>query len=40
MMAAAGRLDVGEKRLFALAAAKMSISAAEVEQLIDETLEQ
>lgn len=40
MMAADGRLDEGEKRLFALAAAKMSISAAEVEQLIDETLEQ
>ena len=38
IMAADGRLDEGEKRLFALAAAKMSISAADVERLIDETL--
>lgn len=38
MMAADGRLDESEKRLFALAAAKMSISAADVERLIDETL--
>ncbi|MDE0865624.1 MAG: TerB family tellurite resistance protein [Rubripirellula sp.] len=40
MMAADGRLDEREKRLFALAAAKMSISAATVERLIDETLNQ
>lgn len=40
MMAADGRLEEGEKRLFALAAAKMSMSSADVEQLIDETLEQ
>jgi uncharacterized tellurite resistance protein B-like protein len=39
MMAADARLQEGEKRLFALAAAKMSISASEVERLIDETLE-
>lgn len=39
MMAADGHLDEGEKRLFALAAAKMSISAANVERLIDETLD-
>lgn len=39
MMAADGKLAEGEKRLFALIAAKASISAAEVEQLIDETLE-
>ena len=38
MMAADGHLDESEKRLFALAAAKMSISAADVERLIDETL--
>ncbi len=40
MMAADGRLEEAEKRLFALAAAKMSMSSAEVESLIDETLEQ
>ena len=40
IMAADGRLDEGEKRLFALAAAKMSISASDVERLIDETLKQ
>ena len=40
MMAADGRLEEGEKRLFALAAAKMSMSAEDVEKLIDETLEQ
>ena len=40
MMAADGRLEEGEKRLFALAAAKMSMSTADVERLIDETLEQ
>ena len=39
MMAADGHLDEGEKRLFALAAAKMSISASDVERLIDETLD-
>lgn len=39
MMAADGSLDEGEKRLFALAAAKMSMSAADVERLIDTTLE-
>ena len=38
MMAADGRLEESEKRLFALAAAKMSMTAAFVEQLIDETL--
>ncbi|QDT06424.1 Dna-J like membrane chaperone protein [Rubripirellula lacrimiformis] len=38
MMAADGHLDESEKRLFALAAAKMSISAAEVQQLVNETL--
>jgi uncharacterized tellurite resistance protein B-like protein len=37
MMAADGHLDESEKRLFALAAARMSISAADVERLIDET---
>lgn len=40
IMAADGRLDEGEKRLFALAAAKMSIAASDVERLIDETLTQ
>ena len=39
MMAADGVLDEGEKRLFALAAAKMSMSVSDVERLIDETLE-
>lgn len=39
MMAADGRLEESEKRLFALAAAKMYMTAAEVEKLIDETLE-
>ena len=38
VMAADGRLEEGEKRLFALAAAKMSMSTAEVERLIDQTL--
>ncbi len=37
MMAADGHLDETEKRLFAMAAARMSISASEVERLIDET---
>ena len=40
VMAADGHLDESEKRLFALAAAKMSISAADIERLIDETLNQ
>jgi uncharacterized tellurite resistance protein B-like protein len=40
MMAADGKLEEGEKRLFALAAAKMSISSAEVDRLIDEVMEQ
>ena len=39
MMAADGVLEEGEKRLFALAAAKMSMSPSDVERLIDETLE-
>lgn len=39
VMAADGRLDEGEKRLFALAAAKMSMSPQDVERLIDRTLE-
>lgn len=39
MMAADGHLDEGEKRLFALAAAKMSMSVADVDRLIDETVE-
>lgn len=38
MMAADGRLDEGEKRLFALAAAKMAMSPADVERLIDVSL--
>ncbi|MGI9473973.1 MAG: TerB family tellurite resistance protein [Rubripirellula sp.] len=38
MMAADGHLDESEKRLFALAAAKMSISASDVERLINEAL--
>ncbi len=38
MMAADGRLDEGEKRLFALAAAKMEIGNEEVDRLINETL--
>lgn len=38
MMAADGILDEGEKRLFALAAAKMSIDTPEIEKLIDSAL--
>lgn len=38
MMAADGRLDESEKRLFALAAAMMSMSSADVDQIIDSTL--
>ena len=39
MMAADGRLEENEKRLFALAAVKMSMTAADVEKLIDEAME-
>ena len=39
MMAADGHLDESEKRLFALAAARMSISASDVERLIDESVD-
>ncbi len=38
MMAADGRLDESEKRLFALAAAMMSMTAADVDEIIDATL--
>ena len=38
MMAADGRLDESEKRLFALAAVKMNLSKDELDQLIDDTL--
>ena len=38
MMAADGVLAEGEKRLFALAAAKMSMTTADVDLLINETL--
>lgn len=40
MMAADGHLDESEKRLFALAAAKMSISPTDIQRLIDEALSQ
>lgn len=40
MMAADGHLDEGEKRLFALAAAKMSMDVAEVDDLIDTALKE
>jgi uncharacterized membrane protein YebE (DUF533 family) len=39
MVAADGHLDESEKRLFALAAAKMQLTTADVERLIDETLD-
>ena len=39
MMAADGHLDESEKRLFALVAVKMSLSAADVERLIDQALD-
>lgn len=39
MMAADGVLEEGEKRLFALAAAKMEISNEHLNQLLDKTLE-
>jgi uncharacterized tellurite resistance protein B-like protein len=38
MMAADGRLDEGEKRLFALAAVKMDLSSGDLDRLIAETL--
>ncbi|OYP28883.1 hypothetical protein [Rhodopirellula sp. MGV] len=38
MMAADGVLDENEKRLFALAAAKMEVGAERLNQLLDETL--
>ena len=40
MMAADGHLDEGEKRLFALAAAKMSMDVSEVDELIDLALKE
>ena len=39
MMAADGVLDESEKRLFALAAAKMEMSSEHLNQLLDETLD-
>ena len=39
MMAADGVLEENEKRLFALAAAKMDISSEELNKLLDKTLE-
>lgn len=39
MMAADGVLEESEKRLFALAAAKMNLSSEQLNKLIDETLE-
>jgi uncharacterized membrane protein YebE (DUF533 family) len=39
MMAADGHIDESEKRLFALAAVKMSMSTEHLNQLIDSTLE-
>jgi uncharacterized tellurite resistance protein B-like protein len=39
MMAADGRLDESEKRLFALAAARMELSTEDLNRLIDSTLE-
>jgi len=39
MMAADGVLDENEKRLFALAAAKMELSTEHLNQLLDKTLE-
>ena len=38
MMAADGRIEEGEKRLFALAAVKMELSTEHLNQLIDSTL--
>ncbi|QEF99130.1 Tellurite resistance protein TerB [Stieleria maiorica] len=39
MMAADGKLDESEKRLFALAAAKMEISSEQLNQLLDQSME-
>tara|TARA_R110002049_G_scaffold309268_1_gene519587 strand:+ start:119665 stop:120027 length:363 start_codon:yes stop_codon:yes gene_type:complete len=39
MMAADGRIDESEKRLFALAAVKMELTTEHLNQLIDSTLE-
>ncbi len=39
MMAADGHLDESEKRLFALAAAKMDMSVERLNELVDRTLE-
>ena len=39
MMAADGHLDESEKRLFALVAVKMSMTAADVERLIDQVMD-
>lgn len=39
MMAADGVLEEGEKRLFALAAAKMEMSTEQLNRLLDQTLE-
>ena len=38
MMAADGRLDEGEKRLFALAAVKMGIAPDELDELISSVM--
>ena len=40
MMAADGRIDETEKRLFALAAVKMELSVEDLHRLIDSTLQQ
>ena len=40
MMAADGKLEESEKRLFALAAAKMEISSEHLSELLDRALEQ
>lgn len=40
MMAADGKLEESEKRLFALAAAKMKIEGEHLHQIIDEAIEQ
>ena len=39
MMAADGKIEEGEKRLFALVAVKMELSTEQMNQLIDSTLE-
>ena len=38
MMAADGKLEEGEKRLFALAAVRMNLSDADLDRIVDETL--